>query len=70
MQSYLHALMPSLALVFANLSDRVSLSRTACFTVPVERDLKFIGREDIIIEIRKQFEVQRRVALAGIGGVG
>jgi hypothetical protein len=38
--------------------------------VPFERDPKFIGREDIIAEIGRQFEVQRRVALAGIGGVG
>jgi hypothetical protein len=38
--------------------------------VPFERDSKFIGREDIIAEIGRRFEVQRRVALAGIGGVG
>jgi hypothetical protein len=41
-----------------------------CFTVPFERDPKFIGREDIITEIARKFEVQRQVALAGIGGVG
>ena len=38
--------------------------------MPFERDSKFIGREDIITEIGRKFEVQRRVALAGIGGVG
>jgi len=70
MQYYFYALMLSLVLVSANLSGQVSPSRTACFTVPFERDSKFIGREDIITEIGRQFEIQRRVALAGIGGVG
>ena len=70
MQYYFHALMLSLVLVSANLSNRVSPSRTVCFTVPFERDPKFIGREDIITEIDTKFEIQRRVALAGIGGVG
>jgi hypothetical protein len=60
----------SVVLVPQSVSDQVSPSRTASFTVPFERDSKFIGREDIIIEINRQFEVQRRVALAGIGGVG
>jgi hypothetical protein len=51
-------------------ADRLSASRTVCFAVPFERDSKFIGREGIITEIDRRFEVQRRVALAGIGGVG
>jgi nucleoside phosphorylase len=51
-------------------ADRLSASRTVCFSVPFERDSKFIGREDVIAEIDRRFEVQRRVALAGIGGVG
>lgn len=62
--------MLSLALGSTNLSDRVSPSQTTCFTVPFERDPKFIGREAVIAEIGRQFGVQRRVALAGIGGVG
>jgi hypothetical protein len=70
MQHYFHTLILSLVLVSANSSDRVSPSQTACFTVPFERDKKFIGREDIITEVGRRFEVQRRVALAGIGGVG
>jgi hypothetical protein len=65
-----YAFMLSLVLVSANLSDRTSPSQTICFTVPFERDSKFIGREDIITEIDRKFEVQRRVALASIGGVG
>jgi hypothetical protein len=60
----------SLVLVSTNLSNRTSPSQAICFTVPFERDSKFIGREDIITEIDRKFEVQRRVALAGIGGVG
>jgi hypothetical protein len=41
-----------------------------CFIVPFERDQQFIGREDILNEIEQKFKSQRRVALAGIGGVG
>lgn len=59
-----------LVLVFANSSGQISPSRTIFFTVPFERDSKFIGREDVITEINRKFEVQRRVALVGIGGVG
>ena len=70
MKYYFHALMLNLVIVSAKLSDRTSPSRTICFTVPFERDSNFIGREDIIAEIGRKFEVQRRVALAGIGGVG
>jgi hypothetical protein len=62
--------MLSHVLVPANMSDRISLPRTGCFAVPFERDKKFIGREDIITEIGRQFEARSHVALAGIGGVG
>ncbi|CZR66344.1 uncharacterized protein PAC_16245 [Phialocephala subalpina] len=47
-----------------------SISTKVCFTVPFDKDPKFLGREDVITEIDEQFKVQRRVALAGIGGVG
>ena len=57
-------------LVSTSFSPKLPSLRTVCFTVPFERDLKFIGREDIITRIGQKFEVQRRVALAGIGGVG
>ena len=44
------------------------------FTVKFDRDASFIGREDIVREIDERFQAQqgrqRRVALAGIGGVG
>ena len=40
------------------------------FTVPFERDSKFVGREDIIAELDERLNGQRRVALAGIGGIG
>jgi hypothetical protein len=70
MKYHFYAVILSLVLVSTNLSNRVSPLQTACFTVPFDRDSKFISREDIITEISKQFKVQRRVALAGIGGVG
>ena len=65
-----HAVMLNLVLVSSNLTKPVAPSPTACFTVPFERDVRFIGREDIFTEIHKQFKVRSRVALAGIGGVG
>ena len=40
------------------------------FTVPFVRDPKFVGREDIMQEITNRLEIQRRVALCGIGGIG
>ncbi len=40
------------------------------FTVPFVRDPKFVGREDIMQEITNRLEMQRHVALCGIGGIG
>jgi hypothetical protein len=40
------------------------------FMVPFERDTKFVGRGNTLLEIEKRFENQSRIALAGIGGVG
>lgn len=42
----------------------------AHFLVPFDRDPQFVGREDIITDINHKLEIKRRVALAGIGGVG
>jgi hypothetical protein len=41
-----------------------------CFIMPFDRDQNFVGRENILNEIESRFNNQRRVALAGIGGVG
>ncbi|MCJ1425263.1 hypothetical protein MMC29_003151 [Sticta canariensis] len=38
--------------------------------VPFERDLNSVGRMDIIAELDQNFNSHRRVALAGIGGIG
>jgi hypothetical protein len=43
---------------------------TGFFLLPFSRDPRFIGREKVMSEIRSMFEQQRRVAIAGIGGVG
>jgi hypothetical protein len=54
-----------------NLSTWESSQRKPVFTVKFDRDPSFIGREDIIKEIDERFKArQRRVAIAGIGGVG
>ncbi|KAH0558819.1 hypothetical protein GP486_004539 [Trichoglossum hirsutum] len=45
--------------------------RKTCFMVRFDQDPNFIGREDTIKEIGERFKMrQRRVAVAGIGGVG
>jgi hypothetical protein len=45
--------------------------RKTCFMVKFDQNPNFIGREDIIQEIDRRFSMQqRRVAIAGIGGVG
>ena len=41
-----------------------------CFMVPFDRDANFVGRQEILHEIDIRFVDQRRVALAGMGGVG
>jgi hypothetical protein len=38
--------------------------------MPFGQDDQFVGREDIIASINHKLEIKRRVALAGIGGVG
>jgi hypothetical protein len=40
------------------------------FTVPFVRDPKFVGRGDIIKEITNRLEMEHRIALCGIGGIG
>lgn len=40
------------------------------FMLPFERDSKFVGRQYTIEELHGRFKQQRRVALAGLGGVG
>lgn len=54
---------------FAKLSIS-SIESPRKFTVPFNRDPKFVGRTDIIQEITTRFETQSRVALCGIGGIG
>ena len=48
----------------------VTRSSKPCFIMPFDRDQSFVGREYILQEIERNFKNQRRVALAGIGGVG
>ena len=41
------------------------------FKVPFERDYDFVGREEILEDLKHKLNAKhRRVALAGIGGVG
>ncbi|MCJ1332691.1 hypothetical protein MMC10_009385 [Thelotrema lepadinum] len=40
------------------------------FMVPFDRDDEYIQRANLLLDIDKRLETQRRVALAGIGGVG
>ena len=38
--------------------------------LPFERDMQFVGRENVLASIKFLFQSQRRVAITGIGGVG
>lgn len=67
--SYILKLMLILVLVSTSVPSQMPSSQTPCFSVLFERDRRFVGREDIIAKIDEKFEVYRRVALAGIGGV-
>lgn len=49
---------------------RDSAPMSPVFMVPFLRDPKFIGRQAIIEDIEMRFRGRRRVALAGLGGVG
>lgn len=40
------------------------------FTVPFERDPRYIDRADITSQLDKRLQCHHRAALAGIGGVG
>lgn len=51
-------------------STPVILPKKAQIMVPFDRDVNFIGRENLITQIDNAFEQSRRVALSGIGGVG
>lgn len=53
-------------------AHKVTTSRTSqvSFMISFDRDPQFIGRDDIIRDIDQRLETKRRVALAGIGGVG
>lgn len=45
-------------------------ARKPLFVVRYQKEEEFIGRKPIMEEIEKRFESSRRVAIAGIGGVG
>jgi hypothetical protein len=49
--------------------EALQLKRSV-FSVPFERDLKFISRGDVMEQIESALRDQRRVAIAGIGGIG
>jgi len=51
-------------------TQALSIRRKPLFTVPFERDKRFIGRHDQMNDIEKLFKTHGRVALAGLGGVG
>ena len=40
------------------------------FSVPFERDHKFVDRKDIFSKVEEQLSKHHRVSLHGIGGVG
>jgi hypothetical protein len=67
LRNYVQTLTYHQATSFTALSPK---TKKPSFMVPFERDLKFVGRTEIITQIGQKLKIQRRVALAGIGGVG
>ena len=53
-------------------AHKVTTNRTSQvhFMISFDRDLQFIDRHDIIRDIDQRLKTKRRIALAGIGGVG
>jgi hypothetical protein len=49
---------------------KVGIENQRKFIIPFVRDLKFVGRGDILEEITNRLEMQHHVALCGIGGIG
>jgi DNA-binding protein H-NS len=49
--------------------EALELQRSV-FSVPFERDLKFISRGDVMTQIESTLRDHHRVAIAGIGGIG
>jgi hypothetical protein len=47
-----------------------STSIKPMFLLPFERDKQFVGREDILSQVEKQLQNQRRLSLHGLGGIG
>ena len=47
-----------------------STSIRPIFLVPFERDRQFVGREDILSQVKERLQNQRRVSLHGLGGIG
>ncbi len=40
------------------------------FTIPLSRNLRFVGRQDLLTQLHTTLATQRLVALCGLGGVG
>ncbi|KAH8811167.1 putative kinesin light chain [Xylogone sp. PMI_703] len=62
-----------LSMIYLNQPRELRTSRTACWMVPFERNPRFLGRQDEITKLEEMIlsEVQtRKVAIAGLGGVG
>jgi hypothetical protein len=59
--------------MYTNSSLVPILQKRPLSTVPFDRDLDFVGRQDILRVLKLQFSQQeshKRVVLVGLGGVG
>lgn len=56
--------------VYPGIVQPVREIRLSRFTVPFDRDPRFVGRKGIIQELNIRLKTQHRVALSGIGGIG
>jgi tetratricopeptide (TPR) repeat protein/nucleoside phosphorylase len=50
--------------------ENESVEETPIFTIPLSRNLRFVGRQDLLTQLHTTLATQRLVALCGLGGVG
>jgi tetratricopeptide (TPR) repeat protein len=70
MESYKSTIMFHFTSMIPPATAELPLRTAPTFMIPFDRDTKFIGRTQIIKDIDLALQSQRRIAIAGIGGIG
>jgi nucleoside phosphorylase len=67
-ESYIHD--PILYMDKTDWSMIVLSTKTNLSLIPFGRDGQFVGREDILFQVKEQLQIRHRVSLHGLGGIG